>query len=299
MGKGWNTLPVRCRVAHLLQIVLSHGFISPRTCDMENQPTPVIENVPLDPYSQFLMICYAVLGLLSLMALLAAVPILLAKRASRPQQMPWWLVVVLSAASGWLASNGFAYFSARELELQMRQSLGTYWVPAPLSLTLPFGWIVGIVYLLVCLAAYPMFLLNEGRSASRLIKGALIVASGVFVAAWVPPWADTDLLLAGWLGYFFTLVLFVLCAGACYRVLRAFQLQGVGWAFLVMFLVSLLIRSSLGMAFDALAGVVMIWPFVSRGIWNVEWAVLFAALFTAFWWIAIRARPVSHARSLP
>jgi hypothetical protein len=84
-----------------------------------------------------------------------------------------------------------------------------------------------------------------------------------------------------------------------HRILRAFQLQAIGWAFLVMFLVALLMRSSLGLAFDALARVVIIWPFVSRGIWNVEWAVLFAALFTAFWWIAIRARPVSDARSLP
>jgi hypothetical protein len=268
---------------------------------MENQPTAIVGDALSDAHPDALVICYGVLLFLCLVALLASVPILLVARARRPRQMSWWLVVVLSAASGWIASNGFAYLDAKAIEAAREEALrhgylAHYWAPAPLSLTLPWGWIIGVVYLLVCLAPYPMFLANEGHSASRLFKGLAIVAAGLLVAAWLPPWADTDLLRAGLLGYFCALVLFVLCAGVSERVLRAFHLHAPGWAFLVMFSASLLIRLALRAASDALDRVVMIWPFVSRSIWYVEWAALFGGLFTAFWWIAIRRRPVSPSQ---
>lgn len=271
---------------------------------MENQPTAVVGDVLSDAHPGALLICYGVLLFLCLVALLASVPILLIERARRPRQMPWWLVVVLSAAFGWIASNGFAYLDAKGIEAAREEELRLgyithYWMPAPLSLTIPWGWILGVVYLLVCLAPYPMFFANEGRSTSRLFRGLALVAAGLFVAAWLPPWADTDLFRAGLLGYFCALVLFLLCAGVSERVLRAFQLHAAGWAFLVMFSASLLIRLALRAASDALDRVVMIWPFASQSIWYVQWATLVAGLFTAFWWIAIRVRPVSPSHSLP
>jgi len=51
---------------------------------------------------------------------------------------------------------------------------------------------------------------------------------------------------------------------------------------MVMFSITLIIRRALGAATDAVAHVVIVWPFVSRGIWYIEWAALFAGLFTAF-----------------
>lgn len=277
--------------------------LDPRTHEMENEPTAIIgDGGQSAAHFHALGVFVEVLLFFWLAAALASVPTLLAKRAHRPLQMPWWLVVVLSAALGWIASNGTAFLLVMGVEAARQEELSLgrfahYWLPLSPSLTLPWGWVLGLAYLSVCLAAYPMFFAKERRSVSRLFKGLAIVAAGFFIATWLPPWADTDLLRAGLLGYFYALVLFVLCAGVSDRILHAFQLRNPGWAFLVMFLASLLIPLALRAASDALDRVGRLWPFVPTSTWHFEWATLFAALFTAFWWVSIRARPVSASDS--
>jgi len=189
------------------------GAFDAHAREMENQPTPVVGDALSGAHSNALLIGYGVLLLLCVVAFLASVPMLRVTRARRPRQMSWWLVFVLAAAFGWIASNGFGYLDAKGIEAAREGEFGQghlaeYWAPAPLSLTLPWGWIVGLVYLFVCLAPYPIFLANEGGSTSRLFKGFAVVAVALFIAACLPPWADTDLLRAGLLGYFCELVLF-------------------------------------------------------------------------------------------
>jgi hypothetical protein len=271
---------------------------------METEPTPLVGGASYDAPSSALFICFGLLQLIWVTAFFASVPILLAARARRPRQMSWWLVSILAAASGWTASIGFSYLEAMSIqaasEAAFRQGyFAHYWMWAPPSLTLPWGWIVGLVYLLVCLTAYPLVSVSERGLTSRPFKGLTIVAVGLFVATYVPPWANTDLFRAGPLGYSCTFLLFLFCAGISVRILRAFRLHAPWWPFMVMFSATLIIRPALRMALDASDHVVVMWPFERQGNWYGEWAALFAGLFTAFWWIAIRARPGTSSHLLP
>jgi hypothetical protein len=270
---------------------------------MEAEPMPLAGSVPYDAPSSALFICFGLLQFIWVTAFFASVPILLATHTRRPRQMPWWLVSILAATSGWVVSNGFAYLEAMsihaESEAAFRQGyIAHYWMWAPPSLTLPWGWIVGLVYLLACLTAYPLFLTGERGLTARPLQGLTIVAVGLFVATCVPPWAATDLFRAGLVGYSCAFLLFMFCAGVSTGILRALRLHAPWWPFIVMFSATMIVRLALGVAFDALDHVVMMWPFASQDTWYVEWAALFAGLFTALWWIAIRARPETPSHSL-
>jgi len=197
---------------------------------MQTEPTPLVGDAGYDAPSSALFICFGLLQFIWVMAFFASVPILLAARTRRPRQMSWWLVPMLAAACGWAASNGFAFLEAMFIqasrEAAFRQGyLADYWMWAPPSLALRWGWIVGLVYLLVCLTAYPLFEFSERRYTSRPLKGLTIVAVALFVATYVPPWANTDLFRAGVLGYLGSILLFLLCAGISARILRAFRIE--------------------------------------------------------------------------
>ena len=53
--------------------------------------------------SHSLLLCIGVI------AFLLSVPFMLWLHRHQPQRMPWWMVAVLAAAFGWLASNGYSY----------------------------------------------------------------------------------------------------------------------------------------------------------------------------------------------
>ena len=176
--------------------------------------------------------------------------------------------------------------------------LADYFVLAPSFVTLRWGWIVGLVSLLACLGLHPIFLDTKNDSASRPFKALGTVAVGIYVATWLPPWADTDLLRTGLYGYFCACLLFLLCSGVSYQVLRALRLQAPWWPFFVMFPVSLLIRLVFRFGSPGLNPGLITGPFLPQNIWPVEWAALFASLFTAFWWLAIRpSRRVDEANT--
>jgi hypothetical protein len=104
-------------------------------------------------YDALLLTCY--------LAFLAGVPIILIQRASRPQRMPWWLVVVLSAALYWIIRNIHAYVETHAIEAwdeefrrQHPYALIDHWRATDPPIELRWGWAFGLGYLALCLGPY-------------------------------------------------------------------------------------------------------------------------------------------------
>ncbi len=144
---------------------------------METEPTPLVGGAAYDAPSSALLICFGLLQFIWVMAFFASVPILLAaSHASAaaavmvarvdPRRRFW-----VDRLERLCISRGNVH-SSRASEAAFRQGyLAHYWMWAPPSLTLPWGWIVGLVYLLVCLTAYPLFLASERGPSSRPFTG--------------------------------------------------------------------------------------------------------------------------------
>jgi hypothetical protein len=89
-----------------------------------------------------------------MLAVYAGVPIILILRASRPQRMPWWLVVVLSAALCWIILNIVAYLETRVIEEQFGPGLINVMRFTNPPKALRWGWLIGLEYLALCLGPY-------------------------------------------------------------------------------------------------------------------------------------------------
>jgi hypothetical protein len=234
-------------------------------------------NFPYEYYGILLWVCS--------ISFLAAVPLVLAARAGRPQRMPWWLVVALAAAVGWMASNSYVHLeqwqiSAKQAELARRGILADFFVVADPAFTLRWGWALGLMYLIICLGLYPIFRLCADAAASRPFIGLLASAVALAIFSAVPPWRRTDPLEP--FGFVVLFAFFLTCAGLSHQLLRIFRAT-VSWVpFVAMFIVSL----SLGLALRYAERPDL--PLQIRPA--TEWAALLGALFTAFWWIAIRKR---------
>jgi hypothetical protein len=214
-------------------------------------------------------------------AFLASIPILLAIRARRPQRMPWWLVIVLSAAVGWLASNCYMLLEnwqneAERDDLFEQGTLADFSYVTNPSQTIPWGWIVGLIYLAVCSGLSGLFRTSTNPRVSRPVIGLLTAGIALATFACIPPWN---------FGFYvpFTFVLFyawfILCAGLSYQALRKFHLEKPWYPFVVMFCVTILIFAGLlSLSRDTHA-------FIAKA---ANWAALYGAMFTALWWIAIR-----------
>jgi hypothetical protein len=216
-------------------------------------------------------------------AFLASIPILLAIRARRPQRMPWWLVIVLSATVGWLASNCYMLLEnwqieAERDELSKQLILADFFVATRPSETLPWGWIAGLIYLAACSSLRGLFRTSTNPRVSRPVIGLLTAGIALAIFAYIPPWNSFAFYVP------FTLVVrygvFVLCAGLSYQALRKFHLEKPWYPFVVMFCVTTLIFVGLGF-FES--------PDTHALIAKaINWAALYGAMFTALWWIAIR-----------
>jgi hypothetical protein len=199
--------------------------------------------------------------------------------------MPWWLVVVLAAALGWIASNSYVYLEqwqigAKQDELARQGILADFFVVADPVFTLRWGWAVGLIYLLICLSLYPIFRPRADAAASRPFTGLLASAMALAVFSAVPPWRRSDPLEP--FGFVVLYAFFLTCTGLSHHLLRIFRVT-VSWVpFFAMFIVSL----PLGLALRYAERPDL--PLQIRPA--TEWAALLGALFTAFWWITIRKR---------
>jgi hypothetical protein len=226
---------------------------------------------------------YSILLWICSIVFLASIPILLAIRARRPQRMPWWLVIALSATGGWLASNCYMLLEnwqieAERDELSEQFILADFFVATRPSETLPWGWIAGLIYLCVCSGLSGLFRTSTNPRVSRPVIGLLAAGIALAIFTFIPPWNSFTFYVP------FTFVLFyawfILCAGLSYQALRKFHLEKPWYPFVVMFCVTTLIFVGLGFV-----GPLDTHAFIAKAI---NWATLYGAMFTALWWIAIR-----------
>lgn len=116
---------------------------------------------------------YSALQLACLITFLILVPFVLVVRASRPQLMPWWRVVVLAAVMGWIASNVDVYLGARSFEAFREEALHEE-PPAlvdgwqtPQSFVLLWGWTLGMAYLVILLGPYWVLYIRRRAQGNR------------------------------------------------------------------------------------------------------------------------------------
>src|SRR5687768_13682424 len=116
---------------------------------------------------------YEILLWMCSIGFLASVPLVLAVRARRPQRMPWWLVVVLAAALGWIASNLYAFLEDRQISAKQTEAFreehafAHFFQDTHPSVTLPWGWVPGLLYLIACAGLYRLFHAEVNSGASR------------------------------------------------------------------------------------------------------------------------------------
>jgi hypothetical protein len=230
---------------------------------------------------------------------LASVPLVLAWRTRRPRLLPWWLVVIFAAALGWIASNAYAVVETREIaawrEADSHEGMiAEYWQVANSADTLPWGWIVGLLYLIVCLGLYRLFRESVNRGASRPLIALSTVAVALAVTSRIPPWIPVEVDVP--FDFVFLYTAFLICVGPSLQLLRLFRSQAAWQPFVVMFLVTLLFQVAfrfwaLWQTERALMTWASLFPRVQQA---ADWAALFGGLFSAFWWIAIRSPALRH-----
>ena len=95
----------------------------------------------------------------------AGAPLLLALRFAKPRRMPWWLLVVLAAALGWVLSNLALHFYYEHLDDLIAESGGLGGASKELIdewqsdgakrvFAYLFGWAYGLLYLIPWLGVY-------------------------------------------------------------------------------------------------------------------------------------------------
>ena len=118
-----------------------------------------------------LQVVYAAVGLIG-------VPALLFVRYIRPSSMPWWLLLLLAAAVGWVSTNLFLYFHWKLLDEQLAAAGGIDLAPpelvdawqsdgGPKTFGFLFGWLYGLIYLLPWLALYMIVVFLRGARIKR------------------------------------------------------------------------------------------------------------------------------------
>ena len=222
-------------------------------------------------------------------AFLASAPLCLALRARRPQQVPWWLVVVLAAALGWILSHVYACLETAQIQawrtdLLQEGALADFFSFAPPSFTLYWGWTFGLTYLVTCLTLYRLVRENINSRPFRPFGALLTALVLLAVFSALPPWRSSELALPFEFAALYAGFLF--CAGLSHHLLRWLRLEAAWWPFVVMFLVSFLLRQ-IPWALTVV-GTVATTDSPPRIQEPAEWAALFGGLFTAAWWIAIR-----------
>jgi hypothetical protein len=132
------------------------------------------------------------------LAFFATVPLLLMLHARRPQQMPWWLVVVMSVVLIWCIRIIHGYVetqaidsSLNELRRQNPYVLADYWRGTDPPRELRWGWAMGVGYLALCLGPYWVvrtimtrrfgWRSLAGAIGGAVIAGALYMVSGPIV----------------------------------------------------------------------------------------------------------------------
>jgi hypothetical protein len=219
-------------------------------------------------------------------AFMASVPLLLTVRAKQPWRLPWWAVFILAAIVGWIYFNTYAYLEYQKNEAIRDEynrehnayALIDFFVAAPPSIALRWGWFTGVAYLGICLGMYGLFRGGPIAGVSRPVMGFL--GAAVVLAAFLncPPWSD--FLTLPPFDFVAAYSYFLVCAGVSYHLLRVLRWEKAGYAFAVMFMVDFLILCTV----DSLHS------------WTVKpskmaaWAAMFGAVFTLLWWIAIRRR---------
>ena len=117
------------------------------------------------------VVIYGALRVVVRVAFMVGVPLMLAVRAVRPRQMPWWLILLLAAASGVLGTSVGAYLGNKGVEAWIEeQSLPQgpwdnedhprpFVDPWPPYFPVPFAWgcLVGIGYLVILLGPWWLF----------------------------------------------------------------------------------------------------------------------------------------------
>lgn len=230
---------------------------------------------------------------------LASVPLVLALRARRPPHLPWWLVGGLAAALGWIASNAYAALETQQIaawrNADSREGvIAEYWQVADPSVTLPWGWIVGLAYLLVCLGLYRLFRESGNRAVFRPLIALLTMAVTLAIFSRIPPWIPIEVDVP--FDFVVLYTTFLICAGPSLQLLRLFRSPASWHPFVVMFLVTLLFQATF--RFWALIEIehasitwANLFPPIQRA---ADWAALFGGVFSAIWWIAIRTPALRH-----
>jgi hypothetical protein len=102
------------------------------------------------------------LSLLCLGIFLALAPLLLVSRALRPKLMPWWLVLALSAGFGWILLILHARFDLKDFLDTHPFTFVTTYDPTP-----RWGWLSGLVYLLLWLGPYWFLVVRPRLSKAK------------------------------------------------------------------------------------------------------------------------------------
>lgn len=222
-------------------------------------------------------------------AFLTSAPLALALRARQPRQTPWWLVIVLAAALGWMTSHVYACLETRLIEAEREDAfrhgmLADYFGFVPPPFTLYWGWTFGLGYLVACLPLYRLLRENMNSRPFRPFVALTTTLAALAGFSVLPPWGHFELNLPFEFAALYAAFLF--CAGVSHHALRFLRLQAAWWPFVVMFLINFLLRQ-VHWALRAMG--VTVGPDEPLEIQEpAEWAALFGALFTALWWIAIR-----------
>jgi len=169
-------------------------------------------------------------------ALLASIPMMLIIRTRRPDRMPWWLMIILSAAIGWMASNCYAYVENLQVEAQDREALrqgtiGDFWRATVQSQTLSWGWTVGLAYLVFCCSLYFPLRSAVSRPVWRVLMALLVAVCGLAfgTSSFFTPVAVI------FIAFYTT---FLICAGLSFQIVRKLRLQRPWHPFVVMFCVT-------------------------------------------------------------
>jgi hypothetical protein len=153
-----------------------------------------------------------------------------------------------------------------------------FFVAAPPSVALRWGWVTGLTYLGICLGMYGLFPGGSTAGVSRPLAGFLSAAVALAALLKCPPWSEFRVLPP--FDFVAVYSYFLVCAGVSYHLLRALRRDKAGYPFAVMFLVDLLILCTVDCLHSRTA------EFFKMA----QWAAMFGAVFTLLWWIAIRRR---------
>ena len=119
---------------------------------------------------------YEILSKLTLAGFFLLAPIVVVTKSRQPKRLSWRAVVTIVGFGSWLLivlSTNFYYWHLESLVLgnsEVDQSLLDRWANdgAKKTLTLFFGWLYGLVYLLPFLAIYSI--VNKYKTATHVTK---------------------------------------------------------------------------------------------------------------------------------